>query len=147
MEMQREAPPSRLTTALYDLITAIQDVVGPPDDRVAVATVVHLLRATRLTGRGTASPRGGKTIFWYGLTFCPVLGLFISDHGRQPAVVPAGHSCPGGHGLLRRENHDGSRPRWYHRGPSAGLTKVLCKRVSLCHAQAYETTYLYSSAD
>jgi hypothetical protein len=31
--------------------------------------------------------------------------------------------------------------------PSAALTKVLCKWVFLCHAQAYETTSLCSSFD
>jgi hypothetical protein len=51
------ARPSRLPTTLADLITAIQDVVGPKDDRLVVATVRHLLRAGRLTGRGTGTRR------------------------------------------------------------------------------------------
>lgn len=45
---QAEAPPSRCTTTLYDVGTAIQDVVGPEDDALVVATVVHLLRSGRL---------------------------------------------------------------------------------------------------
>ena len=49
-----EATPSRPTTTLYDLITAIQDVVGM-DDALVVATLVHLLRCGRLTWRGQAS--------------------------------------------------------------------------------------------
>jgi hypothetical protein len=44
--------PSRLPLTLADLITAIQDVVGPEDDGLVVATVRDLLRAGRLTGAG-----------------------------------------------------------------------------------------------
>jgi hypothetical protein len=47
--IQGEAPPSRRTTTLYDLIAAIQDRVSPDDDALVVATVVHLLRSGRLT--------------------------------------------------------------------------------------------------
>jgi hypothetical protein len=43
---------SRRPITLYDLITAIQDVVGPEDDGLVMATVRHLLRAGRLTGAG-----------------------------------------------------------------------------------------------
>jgi hypothetical protein len=43
---------SYLPLTLADLITAIQDVVGPEDDGLVVATVRHLLGAGRLTGRG-----------------------------------------------------------------------------------------------
>jgi hypothetical protein len=35
---QSEAPPSRRTTPLYAVGTAIQDVVGPEDDTLVVAT-------------------------------------------------------------------------------------------------------------
>jgi hypothetical protein len=37
------ARPSRLSVTLADLITAIQDVVGPEDDGLVVATLRHLL--------------------------------------------------------------------------------------------------------
>jgi hypothetical protein len=53
-----EARPLRLTTTLYDLLAALQDVVGPDDDPLVVATMVHLLRSGRLTVRGTTSTRG-----------------------------------------------------------------------------------------
>ena len=36
-------------TTLYELIVAIQDLVGPQDDALVVATVVHLLQSQRLT--------------------------------------------------------------------------------------------------
>jgi hypothetical protein len=49
--------PSRLPITLADLITAIQEVVSPEDDGLVVATVRHLLRARRLTMRGTGSRR------------------------------------------------------------------------------------------
>ena len=51
------ARPSRLPLTLADLITAIQDVVGPEDDGLVVATVRHLLRSGRLTGLGTGTRR------------------------------------------------------------------------------------------
>ena len=49
--------PSRLPITLADLITAFQNVVGPEDDRLVVATVRHLLRSGRLTGLGTGTCR------------------------------------------------------------------------------------------
>jgi hypothetical protein len=48
--------PRRLTLA--DLVTAVQDVVGPGDDRLVVATVRHLLRSGWVMGRRT-DIRGG----------------------------------------------------------------------------------------
>jgi hypothetical protein len=53
----RATRPSCLRITLADLITAIQDVVGPEDDGLVVATVRHLLRSGRLTGRGTRTRR------------------------------------------------------------------------------------------
>jgi hypothetical protein len=50
-----EAPPLCLSTTLYDLLTAIQDVVSPADDALVVATAVHLLQSRRLTVPGQAS--------------------------------------------------------------------------------------------
>ena len=44
--------PARVTTTLYELLTAIQDVVGPEDDALVVATVRHLLQSGRLTWLG-----------------------------------------------------------------------------------------------
>jgi hypothetical protein len=46
------ALPSRRPITLSDLITAIQDVVGPEDDALVVATVRHLLRSRRLGSSG-----------------------------------------------------------------------------------------------
>lgn len=43
---------SRLPITLADLITAIQDVVGPEEDALVVATVRHLLQSGRLTALG-----------------------------------------------------------------------------------------------
>jgi hypothetical protein len=54
--MQGVAAPSRRTMTLYDLIAALQDVVGP-DDTLVVATVAHLLRSGRCTwGHRTEGP-------------------------------------------------------------------------------------------
>jgi hypothetical protein len=49
--------PSRAPITLSDLITAIQDVVGPEDDALVMATVRHLLRAGRPTGRRAGTCR------------------------------------------------------------------------------------------
>jgi hypothetical protein len=48
------APRARCTTTLYELLAALQDVVGPEDDALVVATVVHLLRSGRLTWKAKA---------------------------------------------------------------------------------------------
>ena len=50
--MQGEATPSRLTTTLYDVIAAIQDVLSPDESALVVATVADLLRCRRLTWLG-----------------------------------------------------------------------------------------------
>ena len=59
--MQGEAPSSRLTTTLYDVIAAIQDELSPDDDTLVVATVVHLLQSGRLTWLGKASEHLGQS--------------------------------------------------------------------------------------
>ena len=40
-----------ITTTLYDLIAALQDVVQPGEDALVVATMVHLLCTGRITLR------------------------------------------------------------------------------------------------
>jgi hypothetical protein len=49
--------PSRLPLARADLITAIQNIVGPEDDGLVVATGRHLLRSGRFTGLVTGTHR------------------------------------------------------------------------------------------
>jgi len=46
-----DAIPATITTTLYDLIAALQDVVQPDEnaDALVVATMVHLLRTGRIT--------------------------------------------------------------------------------------------------
>ena len=38
-----------VTTSLYELIEAVQNQVGPEDNELVVATIMHLLRAGRAT--------------------------------------------------------------------------------------------------
>jgi hypothetical protein len=52
------APPSRITTTLYEVRTALQDGVGPDDDALVMATVVYLLRSGWLTGLGKQACEG-----------------------------------------------------------------------------------------
>ena len=59
--IQGDAPPSCLTTTLYDLIAALQDGLSPDDDGLVVATVVHLLRSGRLIWREQARERLGPS--------------------------------------------------------------------------------------
>jgi hypothetical protein len=40
---------SIITTNLYELVEAVQDQVGPENDELIVATVMHILRAGRAT--------------------------------------------------------------------------------------------------
>jgi hypothetical protein len=55
--MQGEAIPSRLTTTLYDVVAAIQDVLSLDDSALVVATVVDRLRCGRLTWLGKTIER------------------------------------------------------------------------------------------
>jgi len=41
--------PATITTTLYDLIAALQDVVQPDEDALVVAAMVHLLCTGRIT--------------------------------------------------------------------------------------------------
>ena len=53
-----DAAPTTITTTLYDLLAALQDVVHPGEEALVVATVVSMLRAGRLTWRyGAATGR------------------------------------------------------------------------------------------
>jgi hypothetical protein len=54
--------PLRLPLTLADLITVIQDIVGPEDDKLVVATVRHLLGTGRLTGRAEPTSIGGPPL-------------------------------------------------------------------------------------
>jgi hypothetical protein len=49
----KDAAPATITTTLYDLIAALQEVVDPGEDALVVATVVSLLQAGRLTWHGS----------------------------------------------------------------------------------------------
>ena len=44
-----DAIPATITTTLYDLVAALQDVVQPGEDELVVATMVHLLCTGRIT--------------------------------------------------------------------------------------------------
>ena len=46
------ARPPRLATTLYELLAVIQEVVGPEEDALIIATVRHLLESGRLTWLG-----------------------------------------------------------------------------------------------
>jgi hypothetical protein len=58
-EVVAERPP-RLTTTLYELLAALQDVVGPKEDELVMATVRYLLQSGRLTWRGEACGHLGE---------------------------------------------------------------------------------------
>ena len=47
--MQTGEMPSTITTTLYDLMAAMQAVVGRDEDALVVATMVHVLRSGRIT--------------------------------------------------------------------------------------------------
>jgi hypothetical protein len=91
------ARPARYPLTLADLITAVQDVVGPEDDGLVVATVRHLLRSGRLIGRGT------------GILRCPPQpeetgwSHIVKRGGRHPSVVARRWRCS------RRPDCRGSR--------------------------------------
>ena len=45
--------PTVIHTTLYNLIVALSAEVGPDDEDVVTATVIHLLKTYRVTGTGT----------------------------------------------------------------------------------------------
>jgi hypothetical protein len=111
----RGAGPARPPITLSDLITAIQDVVGPEDDDLVVATVRHLLRSRRIAGRGTRvvaqSKKSGASRLRRSIT--------------PPAI--AGHADPVGQLCcipLRRRGETPPFPMWLswgnHRRPRLG---------------------------
>ncbi len=50
--MEEKETPGILTTTLYDLIAVLQDVLGPDEDELVVASVVHMLSSGGITLRG-----------------------------------------------------------------------------------------------
>jgi hypothetical protein len=78
------ALPSRRPVTLSDLITAIQNVVGPDDDALVVATVVHLLRSRQLGSPG-----------WERTAGCGVrLGTRRCRHSRAAPPGRGVYPCP-----------------------------------------------------
>ena len=55
------ARPPRLATTLYELLAALQEVVGPEEDTLVVATVQHLLQSGWLTWLGETRARRGES--------------------------------------------------------------------------------------
>ena len=64
--VRKEVTPACTTTTLYELIAALQDVVGPDNDALVVATVVRLLRSGQLTflGKARTSPYWSRHEMW-----------------------------------------------------------------------------------
>jgi hypothetical protein len=56
----KDAAPATITTTLYDLIAALQEVVDPGEEALVVATVVSMLRAGRLTWHGSTVALGSS---------------------------------------------------------------------------------------
>ena len=81
-----DAAPATITTTLYDLLAALQDVVHPGEGALVVATVLSMLRAGRLTWRcGTAALESSQSghrpdtgAGRYGLRDPSVVGLATS---------------------------------------------------------------------
>ena len=81
-----DAAPATITTTLYDLLAALQDVVHPGEEALVVATAVSMLRAGRLTWRcGTAALESSQSghrpdtgAGRYGLRDPSVVGLATS---------------------------------------------------------------------
>jgi hypothetical protein len=116
----REARPSPLPLTLYDLITAVQDVVGAEGDWLVVATVRHLLRSGRLTGRGAAGvsrPRRGHAVTFL-LPESRLKGTARSDQERSQSITGKGVKSRGrtfvgrqlGRGAGGAGSAGGSRP-------------------------------------
>jgi len=55
-EMEADVP-TCLTTTLYDLMAALQDVVAPHEDALVVGLVARWLQTSRITSLGEAASR------------------------------------------------------------------------------------------
>ena len=64
--------PATVTTTLYDLIATIQNIVGPGDDRLVVATVAHMLATGSITLPRDLALQSGE----------PLACMFLSGQGR-----------------------------------------------------------------
>jgi hypothetical protein len=79
IEDKRERPvaiavcaPATVTTTLYDLMATFQDIVGPGNDRLVVATVAHMLTTGSITLRRDLALKSGE----------PLACTFPSGQGR-----------------------------------------------------------------
>jgi hypothetical protein len=59
-EIAEEIGLSFITTTLYDLIAAMQQIVGSNDDTVVVATIDHMLRSGRIAFLKTPGASDGR---------------------------------------------------------------------------------------
>jgi len=74
--------PTALQTTLYDLMAALRAEVGPDEDDVVTATVVHLLQTHRVTDTGN---QARYRLVWEG-TGCPAWSSAgEARHPRQGA--------------------------------------------------------------
>ena len=80
------ARPPRLTTTLYALLAAMEDVVDP-DDRLIVATVKSLLRAGRLTWCGQANACRGPS------RYAAPWGRHRASHALRAQCCQPGKTC------------------------------------------------------
>ena len=94
IEDKRERPvaiavraPATVTTTLYDLMATIQDIVGPGNDRLVVATVAHMLTTGSITLRRDLAPGWALGGLAYVATGDTVPRGDIVDAARTTAVA------------------------------------------------------------
>jgi hypothetical protein len=106
---------------LADLITAVQDVVGPGDDRLVVATVRHLLGAGLLIVLGTGTrrcPPQPQETGW---------SRMVTGGARHPSAVARRWRCgrnPGGRG--HRGEPPGTQPLDHRQGGEESWKGFCC---------------------
>src|SRR5262249_742164 len=76
-----------ITTTLYELIAALQNVVDPDADALVVATVMHLLHSGQLTFVG-------KTRTYARQSRHEMRARKISRRGRSASLHPIRHGSP-----------------------------------------------------
>jgi hypothetical protein len=113
------ARPRRRSITLNDLVTAIQDVVGPEDDGLVVATVRHLLCSGLLIRLGSHSALQCPSRRQRRQTM-PTRLRRSSEPTRQGPRAPC-LPVPEAHGGLRNylNQHawsDDNAPVWYNQG-------------------------------
>lgn len=80
-------PARRLTVTLYDLVAAVNDSIGPGDDKLVADVVTDILRQNRAKYHGRVP--GGSGSWAESATSTPIQGDVPSDSKPKVLLLPS----------------------------------------------------------